>query len=710
MQRRRIGSCALLALLLPLAAGAQEILLDFRETELARAVDEIGKQTGQRFIYDDSLRGTVSISVPERVAPAEALRVLDAALLLHGFASVPGPGGTRKIVRIESSPGAAPWLVGPAAKGSEAAVVTLVRLQVAPVADVSKALRDLAGKSAVLSEDAHTNAILIASSEAQVRRLLRLARALDQASSRELRVMPLRYRDATEIEPMLETALADQDGLGDGLRIVADERTGSLVVEGRREDLERVHALLRTLDVPLPGKTNLHVVRVLNVDASDLAESLDGLLPDKGVAQQTTSKVPVRVVVDEPTHSLVIQASPADFAEIARVIAELDVPPDRVSVELAVVEVSLTGDISLAFDSLFALGRTPDSLSDIQEHGVVVVGTGNPENLVDRILPPENSVPTETFVGRVTTDPVTIEVAGVPVMVLNFGGLVRADAGEANFHTLIQPHLLMTSGDEHSIQVGDNIPVPVSSGSVSGEAGGTPSLVTSSGLTTNVTFQRQDTGVDLRMTPTVLSEQTVALQLELEVSQLESTSQQGPVISKRNVSATARLQDGQIALVAALRAPKRTQATVAAPWLGRIPVLGQFFTIRHDTQEQRVLIVTAQPSVMGSPADELARSIRERLAFERQIARTESLASRSDEPYALLIETSEDRAAADAIAGRLLDPRWLVQVVPWTGNQRQYWDVYATGFPTLGAASQAAIGLHDAGWRPQLTVLPERIE
>lgn len=704
MQRWRIGSCALLALLLPLAAGAQEILLDFRETELARAVDAIGQQTGQRFIYDDSLRGTVTLSVPERVAPAEALRVLDAALLLHGFAAMPGPGNTRRIVRIESNPGSAPWLVGPALKDSEAAVVTLIRLQVAPVVEVAKALRDLAGKSAILSEDAHTNAILVASSEAQVRRLLRLARALDQASNRELRVMPLRYRDATEIEPMLETALADRDGIGEGLRIVADERTGSLVVEGRREDLERVHALLRTLDVPLPGKSNLHVVRVLNVDASDLAESLDTLLQDGGLARKTAGEIPVRVVVDEPTHSLVIHALPAAFAEIARVIAELDVPPQRVSVELTVVEVSLTGNLTLGFDSLLPLTGAPNDVDELKEKGGILVGTGDPMNMVGT---PEF---TETFVGRITTDPIVIQVDGpggltIPVPV-QFGGVVRAGENQANFHTLIQPHLLMTSGDEHSIQAGDNIPVPVSAGATEGTSG-----VSSTGFITSVNFQRQDTGVDLRMTPTVLSDQMVALQLELQVSQLESTSPGlGPNISKRNVSATARLQDGQIALIAALRAPERQESLVAVPWLWRIPVLGQFFTIRHDTQQQRVLIVTAQPTVMGSPADDLARSIRERLAFERQIARTGSLSSLSDEPYALLIDTSEDRAAADAIADELLDPRWLVQVVPWTGNQRQYWDVYATGFPTLGAASQAAIGLRDAGWRPQLTVLPERLE
>ncbi|HXZ85606.1 MAG TPA: secretin N-terminal domain-containing protein, partial [Myxococcota bacterium] len=590
MQRWRTGFCALLALLLPLAAAAQEILLDFRELELARVVDAIGRQTGQRFIYDDSLKGSVSISVPQRATPQEALRVLDAALLLHGFAAVPGPDGVRKIVRVETAPGSSPWLVGPAASGSEAAVVTLIRLKTAPVGEVAKALREIAGKASVLAEDPQTNALLIAASEAQVRRLLQLARALDQASSRELRVMALRYRDPTELGPMLEEALAEKTGLGGDIRVTADARSGSLVVQARREDMERVHALLRTLDVPQPGNRDLHVVRVINVDAAKLAENLQGLIqdgklartPPPGANASAATPKPVRITVDPPTHSLVIQAPPGQFREIARTIAELDVPPPRVSIQVTVVEVTLTGDVTLAFDSLFALTGPPDSFDEVKEKGAILVGTGNIQNMV------ATSSPNERFVGRITSDPVFIpvQVGQITTQVpIEFGGIIRADQNEANFRTLIQPHLLMSSGDEHRIQSGDNIPVKVSSGT---GAGGT--AVTSTGFTTNVTFQRQDTGVDLRMTPKVLSEEAVALQMELEVSEVSKTSLEfGPDIAKRNVSATTRLRDGQIALIAALHAPERSESSSGAPYLSRIPVLGQLFTDRHETRRQSVL-------------------------------------------------------------------------------------------------------------------------
>jgi hypothetical protein len=165
-----------------------------------------------------------------------------------------------------------------------------------------------------------------------------------------------------------------------------------------------------------------------------------------------------------------------------------------------------------------------------------------------------------------------------------------------------------------------------------------------------------------------------------------------------------------VALIAALRAPVRSESFTAIPYLSRIPVLGQLFGSRRDVQRRRALIVTAQPTLLGSPADEQARSIRQRLAFERHAARTADLAHLSGSPYALLVDTRDDRAAARTAADEAGALGLTLQVVPWTSDAGERWDVYATGFESLGAASVASIALRDAGWQPQLTVLPRRLQ
>ena len=122
-----------LALVLALAASARAqdgLVLNFRDAEIRDVVDLVARSTGQRFLYDSELRGRVTIILEDEISRDEALEVLNAALLMVGYATLPGPGGTWKILPIEAAKGAAPWLYGPASSESTRLVTTLVRLEI----------------------------------------------------------------------------------------------------------------------------------------------------------------------------------------------------------------------------------------------------------------------------------------------------------------------------------------------------------------------------------------------------------------------------------------------------------------------------------------------------------------------------------------------------------------------------------------------------
>jgi hypothetical protein len=59
------------------------------ERDLAEVVEKVGRATGQRFLFDDSLQGLVTLTSPELVSPAEALELLHTVLLMKGFAALP---------------------------------------------------------------------------------------------------------------------------------------------------------------------------------------------------------------------------------------------------------------------------------------------------------------------------------------------------------------------------------------------------------------------------------------------------------------------------------------------------------------------------------------------------------------------------------------------------------------------------------------------
>ncbi len=201
--------------LAPAEAAAPEgsIELRFRSTEIGEVIRTIASATGVPHVADEglTLRGPVTITGSVRVTPREALELLDAALLLKGFAAFPAPGGVRKILHLSSAGSAAPWRPGGPGDG-EAPVATLVRLEAARARDVHGALRPLAGTSTLLLAYPPTNSLILAGSESRVRRLLGLVQALDRDAFEGVTVRRLRHRGAREVAHLLDATFGESTG------------------------------------------------------------------------------------------------------------------------------------------------------------------------------------------------------------------------------------------------------------------------------------------------------------------------------------------------------------------------------------------------------------------------------------------------------------------------------------------------------------------
>jgi general secretion pathway protein D len=102
---------ALLALLISGAAAAQrpvlgpdgKVNLDYRNAELPVVIDHIADLTGKNFLYDDRVRGQVTLVSPTPMTLDQAYRVFESILQVKGFTTVPGPGGVLKIVPIRTA-------------------------------------------------------------------------------------------------------------------------------------------------------------------------------------------------------------------------------------------------------------------------------------------------------------------------------------------------------------------------------------------------------------------------------------------------------------------------------------------------------------------------------------------------------------------------------------------------------------------------------
>jgi general secretion pathway protein D len=235
------------------ARAGEGLVLNFRDAEIAAIVETVARSTGQRFIYDSELRGRVTIILEDEISPEEALEVLNAALLMVGYATTPGPGGAWKILPIEAAKGAAPWMHREPSSESAGLVTTLVRLEAADPEELARILGQ-ESRSTIVLPYARTNGLIIAAPENVLAGMLDLVRALDQASATVLEVMPLRYADAAA-SPASSMSCSAGTRCGAWRIVVA---TRNSLVAGRRAR-RRVRRYVEMVDVKR-SDSGFHVV------------------------------------------------------------------------------------------------------------------------------------------------------------------------------------------------------------------------------------------------------------------------------------------------------------------------------------------------------------------------------------------------------------------------------------------------------------------
>lgn len=605
----------------PAGAGrepaAASIPLHYRGVPLARFVDDIAKATGETLVYDDSLSGSITVEGPDRVSRAEALALLDSALLLRGYAAVPSPGGVRTIVPVAGASG--PWTGDSELAESDAPATTLLRLDSVEADEVATVLRPYLGSSTLALAYAPSNSLILAGSSQRLRRLIAMIEELDAAEPVQTVLWPLYHAEAETVAAQLQEILGEE-----ALPLAAsDLRTNSLLLGVRGEDLEKARRAVYRLDRPAIGRSSLHVVPLRHADPETMANHLISLRDGSRVAPFdpvgfATSQglvglegLDFEVVVDSPTHSLVLRAAPPDLADLLDVVRELDRPPVLVRVEVMVARVSLGESLDLGIDYLIP----------------TLANTKKPTDLIASVSSNLGFPGDDSYTASFGRSPITLTVfdpvsgtqvpilnplTGMPVEIPRERVAITARQRDVDTELLIRPELLVNSGEEHRLFAGDNIPIPIGR-AVEGQ------------VATQITqdIQRQDVGVTLQLLPTVGQQGGVVLELRVEVSELgESTAgdveRVGPTLDEISVESLIRLQPGEVAVIATAARPTTAEAHVGVPWLMDVPGLNWLFRRTAERKMKRHLLITAQAEVVSDEMRAMARRL-EQIA-SRQLA------------------------------------------------------------------------------------------
>lgn len=669
-------TCALAAVsLAPTSAFAQRgiegndelVSLDFSDVELPVVVDTISRMTGYNFIYDDRVRGRVTIVSPTEVTVEQAFAVFESVLKVKGFSLVLGPGETYKILPIRDIKESSVDTIkdNRPSPNRDRFVTRLVPLRFIDAEAITQTIKPLISKDASLVAYEATNTIIVTDSESNIRRLLSILDAIDVESYRqELAVIKVEYADANTLAEQLseiygaEVASASggataaqrrarsrrrtsnntaansaTDGagaIGPTVRILPDERTNSLLVLASRQQTADIRGLVDKLDIPVTGEGRIQVYYLRHADAEELSETLNSLVGTgggsrsslPGAASNTTQAIRaavtpldegITVTADPATNSLVIKASKEGYETLKQVIERLDVSRPQVLVEALIVEVDITDDLDLGFDIAYRIVNGDTDML-FQTGAAFVPGVGPALAQAARLGSFANAA--DAF-GTSGADGLTPGNSNGK----NLGVRVTALASNNDVNIVSAPHILTSDNEEAEIIVGDNIPIVT---------GRTEAATGASALSQAVNVDRQDVGVTLRVTPQISEGDTLRLNIFQEITEVNQSisglgdpTEVGVALSNRKIENTVVVNDGETVAIGGLISETYSDSVAGVPFLKDIPWLGWFFKTRIEDLRKKNLLIFLTPHIIRD-ADDLEReTIRKRLELEDRLGDNE---------------------------------------------------------------------------------------
>ena len=598
-----IGSGVILLLFISVAATAayaatesgenfpkdRFVTIDFNNVDINVFIKFISELTGKNFVVDQRVRGNVTIISPTKISVAEAYKVFESVLDVHGFNTVQAgkvikilPSPEARTSDIETRSGTRPE------KPSDRLVTQLIPLTYADPNEIKRLFTPMVSKTSLIVPYSPTNTLIVTDALSNIQRLLKILKEIDVAGvGREISVIPLDHADSskmvTTLTSIFQTARgAKKTDAQEASKFVADERTNSIVVLASEVETIRIKQLIEYLDRETPrGKEKIRVYYLEYANAEDIVKVLQDL-PTEEVAAEGKGKPTAPVVsknvnisADKPTNSLVITASSDDYAVIEEVIKKLDIPRPMVYIEAVIMEVNTQVDFSLGTEWAAAGSTTIDDKA-AAIGGSFVTSTSNIPSLVQ-------GIPPQGFTFGVFTE--AIEIAGVQFN--NLAAVVNAFKSDRDINILQTPQILTYENEEAKINVSTNIPYQTQSSTTNNQSFNS--------------FEYRDVGTILTITPHISIERMVRLNIGLEVSALESTTDFRPTTLKRTINTTVVVGDKNTIVIGGLIEDSGGVTEEKVPLLGDIPILGWLFKVQKSSSRKNNLYFFLTPHVVNSP-------------------------------------------------------------------------------------------------------------
>ena len=582
------------------AQQAQRITPNFKDADITQIAEAVSAATGKNFIIDPRVRAQVTMLSSTALSPAAFYEAFLSILQVYGFIAVPA-GDVVKILP-DANARQIPSIDLPdhVSATSDEIVTQVIDVKNVSAAQLVPILRPMIPQYGHLAAYPSSNILIISDRAGNVNRMMRIIRRIDQVANQDPEIVPLQNASASEIVRVVNSfyqGAAATEGVA--VKVVADERSNSVLIGGDQAQRLRIRALIAHLDTPLEagGDTRVRYLHYANAEkiAPKLKEQITGITQAAPGATGTGAQASplaqaeknAMVWADPTNNALVITAPPKIMRAVMDIVDKLDIRRPQVLVEAIIAEVDVDKSAELGINwAAFSKGDNVPAAAFVSP-----VGGTSIVDLAGAIQSPANAS-TALLQGT------TIGIGRIAGTGVNFAAMVRAIRGDTNTNVVATPSAVTMDNQEAELKVAQEVPF------VTGQFTNT-TAVTGGSVNPFQTIQRQEVGTILKVTPTISAEGTsVMLKISIESSSIgqKPAGAVDLVTNKRTITTTVLIEDGGVVVLGGLIEDNSVKGEQRVPYLGNIPLIGLLFKTRNATSTKNNLILFIRPKILRDPA------------------------------------------------------------------------------------------------------------
>ncbi len=328
-----------------------------------------------------------------------------------------------------------------------------------------------------------------------------------------------------------------------------------------------------------------------HADATEIQQILSTIIRLPGIAVQPA------IAGNKTANTITVRGTTSVVGILEKIIEQNDKPRAEVVIDVEILEVdrskTKTYGLNLseyALGGVFSPETSPSSTTTTAPTGATG-GTGGTTST--------NNGTSTTPSGVKSPPPFNLNTISRGVSTSDFylavpTAIVRFLESDTNTKVIAKPQLRGAEGTKLTLNLGQRIPVISTSY--------TPIATGGAGVNPLSSYQYQDIGVNVDMTPTVTLDGDIRLDLTLDNSQLGPDTNVGgvtvPSFVQRKVSTRLRLRDGESNLLAGLLQTNDSKTVAGFPGLIHVPFLSDLFANNAITSTQTEIVMLLTPHIV----------------------------------------------------------------------------------------------------------------